>query len=356
PISIQEYIKIVETGYPNGLEVKVDLKPEIFKTMEFQTDNTKKYYATILIEKSVTGLSNINKLHRVKNSLYFTISFHYENQFTSNFKFEFIESEESYLKRKSSKKLRGLHVGLYGIPSMSRFFSKDMNENTNWEINPGFSYSAGLEATYFLNKAIGLSLGLGYSSYTSDYTLSNFNNDLENNIPKVDVDNDLYYLYVDADIKELNTISYFDIPFSIIFRSNYADKVGLYFKPGIVSSFLLKANYEVSGASTHKGYYPEYHLVMDEMEKYNFTSVDYNINNEREINTINLSVVLNLGLSIPIKKLLYLNTGFIINYGLTDIEFNKSEYRDDYIYLNDVPSSTIMQSVGFYIGLTYKVY
>ena len=140
----------------------------------------------------------------------------------------------------------------------------------------------------------------------------------------------------------------------MIFRFGYANKLGFIIAPGLTTSILQSAKFKLTGTSTQKGYYPARHVVLENIEEYNYSTKEYSETVKYELNSFNISASLLFALSIPIGKKAFLNTGFRFNYGLLDLAYTKSAYRDDFINIFGVPEKTTLQSIGINFNFIYK--
>jgi len=271
-ISANEYIKIVETNYPHGIEVKMDLDSAVYQ--KFKKISETEYSVQVVCNKYTIGLNNSGKIRRQDIRAYLTISFKQNEKDFSDFKISEIINETTILKQKSDEKIKGFYLGYSFSPTIS-FIGLINNSDYYYKKNKiNLSFYTGLSADYFLSTHLGFGLNLNYSIYQTDANIV-YNNQSNNNLLKPDAENDKYFLYVESNIDEKISISAVELPLKFIYRFKLANETSFYLCPNLIFSFTQNSKFVVNGTSTHKAYYPNYHLLIQNAEDYNLGVVNY---------------------------------------------------------------------------------
>ena len=341
-ISVSKYAQIVQEYFPHGIETKIDtsnvrfLKPKII-----QGDN---YSIEVIADKYVVGITNENKIHREKLTAHFIIHFEYLDEEFDKFLIASITNKETLLKKTSDNKIRGFHLGVNLTPGISRLFLTGDYEN--YEKTNGFtlSNSVGFSIHYFLNSNLGVSTGINYTLYNTK-TNSEYNNEQANNIERTDRDGDNYFLYVDSKIDELGKFIFLDIPLTFTYRHGLVDEISFYGSIGFITSLMQSAEFNVDGNASQSGYYPEFGLLIDDADLYNFGVIQYESNYPVEISKLLFLASVGAGVSIPVGNAGMFNAGIEYRQNISSLEYNSAAYRDDFVSINGIPKSSWLQFI-----------
>jgi len=205
------------------------------------------------------------------------------------------------------------------------------------------------------NDAFGISFGIGSSLCKSIYSIGSY----ENVLLAVDKDDDTYFEIVEGkNISEDWDLITLDIPAHINY-DHWFGKVGIYLSAGVTGSYFLKNSYNSSGTFTYKGYYPQYNIVLSDIEEYQFIS-EVNKTTTGDLNLLPyyFSMDLSTGFSFKFEKAkLMLFAGFSLQNSISNLldaldekqyittsggEFGSAMNELKYGY---------MDSYGFHIGL-----
>ena len=351
-ISVEQYIELLTTNYPKGIEIKLDM--DSLKLQNYQLEGRDKYSVTIICMQYAVGINQKNIIKRTDTKSYLTLNFNYIDSTLSNFKIVSIKSEKTILKEKSTNLMKGFQIGGNFTPSVSQFsLCSDMQYYQRIS-TPAISYSFGIGINYFFTGNIGINTGINYSVIKNNVTTT-YNNGTDNNLTRLDMDADTYFLYVNSDITEIMKMTFFNIPIKFIYRFAYADKISFYVSPGINISIFNKGTFIVNGSSIQTAYYPEYKLFVDDADLYNFGEQDYNEDYIFTIQKLNFFFDLDAGLSFPFNKNSFFNIGINLRTNLNDLNYSKSAYRDDYVNILGVPNRTALNSIGLKISYFIKL-
>ncbi|NPA67205.1 MAG: PorT family protein [Chlorobi bacterium] len=351
-ITPNEFVKTVKEKYNGGIEVKIELDSAYFKNLTVITDSL--YSVQIDCKKYTVGLNNQNKIIRKDIEATFTVTFNYQNDTFGNFKIKEIISKKIILKRYSDKKIKGLYLGVNANILSGKLLFDNNIQYYNHDYKLSGALSAGITANYYLSSNYAVSAGIEYCNFNSNFNTT-YNNEQNNNLLRTDIDNDKYYLYVNSDFSEENNLKYISLPVKFIYRHKLYNETSFFASLGISISYILSSESYISGNSVHSGWYDEYNLLVDNAPLYDFGSYSYNNTFDLKLADIFLSGNIEAGISFPLKKSIYLNTGLNFNSSFTDLKYNESSYKDDYIYLNGIPKSLFIQSAGIFISCIYKI-
>jgi len=346
-----EYVNIVKNSFSGGIEIKAELDSAYFKNLKKVEDVD--HQVIVDCRKYTVGLNDSRKLIRKDITATFTIHFKFDKGVLSDFKIAHIISREIILKRHSDKKMKGLYGGLNIDALAANIFTENNFQYYTRDYKMSGSYSIGITADYFLSSNYAIGAGIYYNSLNSNSNTI-YNNGTDNNLQGVDIDNDSYFLYVNSDMIEENKLKFVSIPLKLTYRHKLYDKISLFASAGVSVSYMLSSSSLVLGSSLHSAWYDEYNLLVDEAPFYNLGELNYNDSFELPMTELFFSGMMNVGVSIPLKEGSYLNIGLKLNHSFTDLGYEQSSYRDDYINLHGVPKYLFLQSGGLSVSYQHK--
>ncbi len=351
-ITSEEYVKMIEEKYEGGIEVKAELDSSYFKGLKKVEGDL--YSVQVDCRKFTVGLNNQYEIVRKDIMATFTILFKYKNNTLYDFKIKEIISKEIVLKRQSDEKMKGLYVGL-NINALSGKLQSDNNfqyYNRSYNLSP--TLSAGIFTDYYFSSNIAVSVGLDYFVFDSNFN-TQYNNENNNNLVKIDMDDDSYFLYINSDFNEQSSLEYVSIPIKFKYRHQLYNNISIFTSLGFSTSYLLSSRSYVEGHSNHSAWYEQYNLLVDEAQLYNLGEYDYHDTFDLSLADLFFSGILEVGVSIPVKKSSYFNIGASINHSFSNLKYDTSTYRDDYINLHGTPKSLFIQSGGIFISYLFKL-
>ena len=351
-VSPSEFVKSVKEKYPGGIEVKAEIDSAYFKSLKKVKDDI--FSVQVDCRKFTIGLNNQNKIVRKDITATFTIHFKYKDETLSDFQIKEIISKEIILQRHSDKKMKGLYLGINVNALAGRLFSDNNIRYYNREYKLSGAFSAGISADYRLSSNYAVGIGIDYCSFNSNFN-TRYNNEMNNNLPGTDIDNDNYYLYVNSDFTEENNLKYVSIPLKFKYRHKLYNDISLFASAGFSTSFILSSDSYINGSSVHSAWYEEYNLLVDDAALYNLGEHNYDENFDLSVADLFFSGILEVGVSIPLKETSFLNIGAKLDHSFSDLAYNVSSYRDDYINLHGAPKSLFIQSGGIFISYLFKL-
>ena len=96
-------------------------------------------------------------------------------------------------------------------------------------------------------------------------------------------------------------------------------------------------------------------MLIDDAEFYNLGEINYNDNFELSLANLFFSGTAEIGISIPVKETSYINVGANINHSFSNLGYDTSSYRDDYVKLHGTPKNMFIQSGGIFISYLFKL-
>ena len=219
-----------------------------------------------------------------------------------------------------SKKLEFGINGFYGYSGLS-------GSLTNGSLTPGFGYQFSIDGKFFFLKNIGLGIGAGYATYTSQGELKSY----ASNTPATDdVGENFEYRVTASGIKENIKLSAIEIPIFLSIGKSTTGKFGLQANAGLKVSLPITATYQCTeGALETKGYYASNNVVYADMPNHGFETIDKVSYSGKLSTTMAYSLFGNLGISIPIGKM-GLNLGVYGSYGLNSVINSTSKLLIEY--------------------------
>ncbi len=347
-----EYIDIVQTNYPHGIEGRIDI--DSIKLVKLKNIDNENFSVTAVCKKYTGGLTNKNKIYREDIVAHFEISFTYIDYELDNFFITKIINKKTITEENSNKKMKGFYIGLGGSAVESQLYMGGGNEGYKRRTSFKPAAKIGINFNYFFNSNFGIGSGIYYSSYNSD-SESLFNNGDSLSLYRTDSDNDNYYLFVESETSETFKTRGIEIPLMITYRKNYADKISFFTSVGINTFISQTSQFYVTGSSIHHAYYTDYNLFVDDAEGYQFGERSYNNYFDTDFNSIIFMFSFISGISIPIQKKSFIDIGFEFNKNINSLNYKNISYRDDFISLNQKTNITSLHALGLYFSYKFKL-
>lgn len=252
----------------------------------------------------------------------------------------------------------GLFVGLSFGQSQSSISNEGMLTVSNLLSSSQNSFGGKLEIGYFFSRSIGVSSGIGFSSYKSQLTLGTY----QNSFSTTDSENEIYERQVSgSDIKEVQKIGFISLPVCLDLRLPLSKKMGFVLQTGINLSIPISKKYTSNGTFTYKGYYPAYNVLLENLPAYGFPS-NYKsaVDGELEIKSINVNVIAATGFDFFIQKNIQIAVMATYSQSLSSIsayssldKFQLSSAINQINSLMSGSSKATVQSMGLNIRLRY---
>ncbi len=350
-VSPVDYYRYIREHYPSGLSFEMYYSlGKMSKPLP--TDAQYSGFVTYVpVSVKAIGLFDGHMINNVTGDYYAIIGFRMKDGQVYDAAIHYIQAERPMMRyaRKAD-----ILLGSYAAPAFTRIYSRDIFNDEIWDAWGEFRYRAGLKLLYRTGQHLGFFTGVGVSSYSSVYEIREYDNeDLEKTV-KTDIDGDHYLEFIRASVTETNTLTCLDIPLGIRYSTS-GNKIRLVLQAGFELSFLLSSRFSATGFSDHRGYYPDYHVVLYELPDYGFTAEPVDKNDKWELNPVNLSLSVSAGAEIPLGKHFSLTVAPFATTGLSDLGYELSRYRDDYISISGNPGKLSTRSAGVLLELFLKL-
>jgi len=249
----------------------------------------------------------------------------------------------------------GLYIDLHVLAGMTSI-TGDLASGVSGSLESSskFGFGFGLGVDYMITENFGVTTGLTMMSYSSSFTLSNFEQDAYRTVDK---DGDEYDLLATGtnvvnDVK----LKYIEIPIGVVMRfGGFIARLGV--KYGISGS---STSTFTDGSITATGYYPKYSTLLYDIPEYGFDTYSLS-GSEGVVNPKSaFNMFIQAGYSIPLSQKISLSfTGFyqtslssIHEAGSNNIASGNEQYTS---VLNLMDSSKI-SAFGVEVGFGIKLF
>jgi hypothetical protein len=370
-ITVSEYNFKIQSWYEGGLSIRLSWDASLMSEAEPVPDMKNVYKVSLILEKQVMGVYKSSRIVNNTSDLFFIIEFREKRKSFTDFKIAGIQKERPVLEvpeepvvavkekekreREKEREVLTKYISVYFNPLYTRIYNKDIFNDENWTASPAPGYNTGISITFLPRKSIGVYSGLSLTNYRTDLSLENYINESNTNL-LTDKDNDVYYRYIQADVKENNSLTYFDLSLGVSYiKQNSKESLGLYVNAGCQLSYLFEGKYKIRGTSTHRGYYQDYHVILYDLEDYDLTTENLDSEDTWDLSSYNLSGYLSFGLLVKLFRSVSIKAGPMVIYGINDLKYDIAKHRDDYISTVGVPGKTNTEGAGINISFVFKL-
>lgn len=181
-----------------------------------------------------------------------------------------------------------------------------------------FGGGLGIGYTYYFAKSWGVTTGIDFNYYASDFTL-----DDNSTITSYEIDDQtsaFQYRVTPTGYKEAQHFYGVSVPLLLQYRSDTGNATGFYFGVGgkVVFPTRQKADVDVQSMQLN-GYYPDLNLEIDDLPNHGFgTLTNYRGTAKNKLKT-SVALSMEAGLYFKLKPTLNLYTGVYADYGITDL-------------------------------------
>lgn len=217
-----------------------------------------------------------------------------------------------------------------------------------------------LEIGYFFSRHIGLTIGMNYTPYRSDFFVDSY----QNHLNTVDIENDPYELRISGDnIEEILRFDMLSIPFCVNIRLPLSKVLGTYLQTGINFFVPLREFYESDGTFTYQGYFPDYNVLLENLPDYGFPS-NLRIQSEGvpELKPLCYGFVASLGIDYLFSKRVQFITAAYFDRSFSSVVEDQQaggfQLTTDVEHVNSILGSTdkvTLQTFGLKIGIRYYI-
>ena len=220
------------------------------------------------------------------------------------------------------------------------------------------TFSGSFELGYFFSRSFGLSTGLEYSTYSTEFSLKSY----ENKFTTTDSEKETYERLISGSgIKEIQNISFLKVPFCLNLQFFLGKRFGLYIQVGANLVLPLKKEYTGSGTFTYAGYYPAYNVTFQNLPAYGFQSkAAVSTNGQLELKSTNFEGLGGAGFQCFISKKIHVTLGATYSRSLSTISGytapEKFQLSSDVAKINSMmggSSNVTAQSLRLRLGIRY---
>lgn len=179
-----------------------------------------------------------------------------------------------------------------------------------------------IEGGYFFTEMLGVSAGIGMSSYASILSLDGYTTSYD----AVDVENENFTMQINGkSIREDQKVRFISVPVCMVFRYPAGEKMSFFIKGGLVLNIPGVNTYESDGTFTYKGYYPAYPVTLENVPVGGFyNDRPTSVKGDLKIKSMVTSLITSTGFSLYLNKNLQLTLSgcFSTAGNISDYESN----------------------------------
>jgi hypothetical protein len=246
--------------------------------------------------------------------------------------------------------------GSVGIGSAPIKYSDKVWENQSITSQGGNGITADINGTYMFSDKYGVAVGLGVSQYNSQLSLATYSGVLNG---LIDVDDMAYNLITDANgIEEEHDLFSLDIPVKFQAYIPLGSRIEFIGGAGLKLNLPISANYELNQIQiTTKAFYPDLNFMLSDYEDMGLFTDKTDWQQNGDLNSkLNVSVLLEAGIAVPVGDRLALSCKGYFSHGLSSaIENEQKTYlvveNSEYNGLQSFLGDAKLMQVGFKLGV-----
>lgn len=365
-----EYVQFAQRFYPEGIDVKVEVQDITIKSKEQKKGGY--YEAVVRARKIIRGFYGNARIHTFSDVLYFFVTGVMVEGNIDGLGISMVAEGSKFAKVNANSRFGGMYLGVSGGYSYATVSSNELGQSDWYAQSPDISPKTILPAVelYFMfTKGFGLGTGIKFGNYTPTLVLESLNGMQSFTLPDfADTDGDVYnpVYYIDG-LEERRTIQTFDIPLLMKFRTG-SKGFSLYLDMGVVYTKYRKIYNSYSGTVTRKGFYPEYNVLLEQLEEYDYydnkmfmpeDSYEIPIQN---LPNLGLSGLFSIGFSIAPYKNILIKIGATTCYGFqNDVSYDQTDQslgmpKIDFYNTTGVSlGQTLLHSFSADFGIYYRI-
>ncbi len=241
-------------------------------------------------------------------------------------------------------------------PASTKIKNKSISEDKFKVVDDKIGYNFEVSFNKY-SKRVGIGIGLGYSSYNQDIYQKGF----FESFSQMDIDGNIYDLWLNSDVTYTNKLSYIDVPLTLHLILSNSQKFYGFVDVGIINQILLRGDYTMKGSVENMGKYattnPYFSLVSQNNSYYDYKVELYDVKKNDIYKKYNLSGHFALGLAAAMNDNLFLKIQPFANIGFSDITAKNIEgvkYEDVFGKQSDYQKTKIV-SFGLSVGFVYDL-
>lgn len=213
-----------------------------------------------------------------------------------------------------------------------------------------------LNLSYLFSDAVGISLGVGYSTFSRNLTIPSYS-DQKSDI--IDTDDMRYTLHVSSDnVTEEHKLSYLNVPVKVVMFKKVSDKILLTGGCGLKVGIPISTKFRLEESNfTTEAFYPDLNFLLKDHEPLGLYSNRKDWHPEGDLESeLNVAILAEGGVILPFKDDIAINASAYFSYGLNKSIKGKTnkhlveEYAKYNGFQSFVGDAGLMQ-IGIKIGI-----
>jgi hypothetical protein len=260
--------------------------------------------------------------------------------------------------RRTTARKDKFYIGILLNPLKTNIVNEKVSVGYPLKYEKGNSLNLAVDFGYFFSKIVGMSLGIGYGSYSSELSMDYYTSKYQT----TDSENENFEMRITGtSIVENQKISFLSIPANLILRLPASRNFGFFLKGGISFDIPIDKTYKGSGTFSYDGYYSVYPVLLQDLPAYGFPSNLNTISSGNlQIKSLNSDLSLSGGIYFFINETVQFDIGVHFIKSLSNI----STYEPDSNFrltskANELNSfmagstNTGLQALGMSLGLKF---
>lgn len=230
-------------------------------------------------------------------------------------------------------------LSIIGGPSFTNIKNDNISSDqyastkgTNW-------FNLGINYCKYINKNLGLVIGLEYSRYQN---ITSYQGAFRSTEKSIDKDGYIYYAVSEANYKDTRTVNCGEVPIALRLQVPVNKTAEFFVDFGVRLNFVASAKIESKGTLNKKGAYPNVNydnvfILIDNDPYYGYTNNTYNSKIDIPSNRVNISYFIGGGIKTKLSEKSFI----IINpcYMKSITDFINKENRPEYVNVFGVKSA-----------------
>lgn len=250
-----------------------------------------------------------------------------------------------------------IYAGLMITPQTTSIRNNDIGISGNVTQKGGMALNIALEGGYFFTKNVGLSIGAGMGSYSTELSMDSCS------IKFQDTDSDLesYEMRINGkQIAETQSLSFLNIPVCVIIKIPAGEKLWFHVRAGMSFDIPVVKKYEGNGTFSYSGYYSAYPVLLQDIPNYFPSNVATSSTGTLAVKSLSQSLAASAGMTFNVTGSLGITLGASFSKSLGNISAYTSGAEN---LLTSEPNemTTIMgstsgagvQAIGVSVGVRY---
>lgn len=253
---------------------------------------------------------------------------------------------------------KGLFIGFKAGSSKSHIVNEGTFTGSGLHTRKMNTINGSVETGYFFSRYFGLSTGIGIDAYQTELTLDTY----ENKFNTTDSESESYERRVTGtDIKEIQKIDFLTVPLCLNFRLPFTTTLGFFVQTGAELAIPVNKSYSSAGTFTHKGYYPAYNVLLENLPAYGFPANYLTMDKgEPVLQDYTIQAIASAGIDLRVMEKLQVGVAAfyrkslskVSSYGSADL-FRLSPDVDQLNSLMGGCSKVSLQSMGISLSVRY---